>query len=282
MALEKTLQSSAIIEGVGLFTGQQCRCVIEPAGVGCGIVFVLDGVRIPVNPEAISSLPVHPVFVGMAARCSAVGSGGATVWLVEHVLSALAGLGITNAVIGLDHCELPILDGSSLGFVEAIVEAGIEDQGAKTDLLMITKPVRVERVDAWIEVVPADVCSYEYTIDYGADSPIKMATVRWGGDAAEYAKRIAPARTFCLEHEAEVLTGAGLFSHVKQGEMLVFGAGGVIDNELRDTDECGLHKLLDLIGDVALIGKPVVGKIRAHKSGHALAHEFARAVIESQ
>jgi UDP-3-O-acyl N-acetylglucosamine deacetylase len=256
--------------------------VIEPGEVGRGLVFVFNGVEIPVNPGAISTNPVHPAFVGMPARCSAVGTDETTVWLIEHVLSALVGLGITNAVIGVDHCELPILDGSSLGFVEAIRKVGTEDQGVVVEPMVIAKPVRIERGDAWIEALPAKGCSYEYTIEYGTDSPIKAGTVRWDGDADDYADRIAPARTFCLEREAEALVGAGLFSHVEPGEMLVFGDGGVIDNELRDADECGLHKLLDLIGDVALVGRPIIGEIRAYKSGHALAHEFVRVVTNAQ
>jgi len=282
MALERTLQSSAVVEGLGLFTGKRCRCVIRPAMVGCGLVFKLNGVRVQVGVESICQQPVHPAFEGITARCSAVGNGDMTVWLVEHVLSALTGLGITNAVIEVSHCELPIFDGSSLGFVEAISGVGVEDQGAEAECLIVSEPIRVERGDAWIEVVPAESCSYEYTIDYGSNSPIKRATVRWGGDTDDYIERVASARTFCLKHEAEALVAGGMFGHVESGEMLVFDDDGPMDNGLRHADECGLHKLLDLIGDVALIGRPIVGEIRANKSGHALAHEFAKAVARAQ
>ncbi len=282
MALERTLQSSAAVEGLGLFTGEHCRCVIHPAEIGRGVSFQYHGMQIPVGVDSICHRPVHRAFEGMPARCSAVGNGETTVWLVEHVLSALTGLGISNAVIEVSHGELPILDGSSLGFVEAIQRAGIEDQDAPVDPLVVSKPVRVGCGDSWIEVVPAELCSYEYTIDYGVGSPIKRATVRWDGGVKDYIERIAPARTFCLKHEAEALVAGGLFGHVEQGEMLVFDDDGPMDNGLRHVDECGLHKLLDLIGDVALIGRPIVGEIRAHKSGHALAHEFAKAVVLAQ
>jgi len=284
--MQRTLENSAVVEGLSLFTAKRCRCVIQPAPVNHGMVFLHKGAAIPVCASSISSLPVHPAFEGIPARCSAVGSKSnqshETVWLVEHVLSALAGLGISNCVIEVDHAELPIGDGSSLAFVDAIVEAGIVEQESLVEAINISKPVRVERGDAWIEALPADSTSYEYTIDYGSDSPILAAMVRWDGDAADYQSRIAPARTFCLKHEAEMLQSAGLFSHLKPGDMLVLDADGPIGGSLRHEDECGLHKLLDLIGDVALVGKPVIGRIRAHKSGHALAHEFARAIVSSQ
>lgn len=278
---QSTLSSSAVVEGVALFTGLPSRCTIRPAGIGHGFVFVLDGIEIAVNSENISHEPVHPAFLNIPARCSALGSAGAAVWLVEHVLSALVGTGVTNALIEVDHCELPILDGSSLGFVEAILDAGIETQGAPVDLIVIDKTICVEQGDSWIEVAPSGSCSYEYTVDYGPDSPIAHAAVGWDGEANVYRDRVARARTFCLEHEAEALVKGGLFGHLNPGDMLVLGDSGPIGCELRDEHECAYHKLLDLIGDVALIGRPIVGRIRGHKSGHALAHEFARAVNDS-
>lgn len=282
MIHQRTLKSPASIEGVGLFTAAPSRCVIHPAEVDHGLVFVYNGLEIPVNAGNITHAPVHPAFVGVSPRCSALTRGGSTVWLVEHVLSALGGLGVTSATIEVDHCELPIMDGSSLPFVQAIVLAGVQDQGVGLDGIPVREPVRVEQDDAWIEVLPAESCSYEYSIDYGSDSPIVPATVGWDGDGDEYTRRVAPARTFCLKHEAEALQGAGLFGHLEPGDMLVLDESGPIENTLRDEHECAHHKLLDLIGDVMLAGRPIVGRIRAYKSGHALAHEFVRAVLDSQ
>ncbi|MFK7758396.1 MAG: UDP-3-O-acyl-N-acetylglucosamine deacetylase [Phycisphaerales bacterium] len=274
---QRTLARAAMVDGVGLFTGKDCRCTIHPADANHGIMFSIDTVSIPVGASAISERPVHAAFAHMPARCSALESGASTVWLVEHVLSALAGLGITNARIELDHSEVPIGDGSALPFVDAIQSAGTVAQVAPLNAIKLDETVRVEDGDSWIQAQPTDrsQSSYAYTIDYGDDSPIKQTTVRWDGDADEYTRRIAPARTFCLEHEAVVLKNAGLFAHLDIGQMLVLGADGPMGTALRDPDECGLHKLLDLIGDVALVGECVIAEYTAHKSGHRLAHKLA-------
>jgi len=277
---QRTLKEAAHIQGTSLFTARHCLCIIHPAPIDHGIVFALDNARIPVNPNSITSNPVHPAFVNFPPRCSAVSADGSTVWLVEHILSALAALKITNARIELDHHELPIMDGSSQAFVDAIHKAGIKPQDAQVKHLELAKPIRVEKNDAWIEVSPADSSSYEYTIDYGPDSPITQATVYWEGDAGDYAVRIAPARTFCLKHEADAMHSAGLFTHLSPSDLLVFDDDGPIDNTLRHEHECALHKLLDLIGDIALLGMPIKGHIRAHKSGHALAHKLVQMITE--
>lgn len=279
---QQTLNNAARIRGTALFTAQPCSCIIHPAPIDHGIVFALNDTRIPVKPHKITSDPVHPAFTNIPPRCSAVAADGSAVWLVEHILSALTGLRITNALIELDHHELPIMDGSSLAFVEAINEAGIVDQHTLVEPITLSQTIRVEQSGSWIEVSPADSCSYEYTIDYGPASPITQATVRWDGDADDYVNRIAPARTFCLKHEADAMHSAGLFTHLSPRDLLVLDDDGPIDNAIRHEHECALHKLLDLIGDVALLGRPFKGHIRAHKSGHALAHDLARAIISTE
>lgn len=278
---QHTLAKPALIEGVALFTGVPSKCTIRPAAVDHGLVFEHNGTQIPLGAGSLCDGPVHPVFASVPPRCSAVSSGGSSVWLVEHVLSALAGLGISNAVVSVDHHELPILDGSSQAFVRAILDAGVVDQDAAVTPIQISKTVRVEHGDSWIEATPAASASYQYTIDYGEKSPIKRATVGWDGDAADYAHRVAPARTFCLKQEAEMLIGGGLFKHLAPGDMLVLDENGPMDNELRDPDECAHHKLLDLIGDVALFGSRINARFVAHKSGHSMAHALVRAIADS-
>ena len=273
-----TLASPALIEGVALFTGTPSRCTIHPAPINHGLVFEHNGTRIPLGAGSLCDAPVHPVFASVPPRCSAVTNGGSSVWLVEHVLSALAGLGITNAVVSVDHHELPIMDGSSQAFVRAILDAGITEQDAAVVPIELPKTVRVEHGDSWIEAIPSDAPSYEYTIDYGSDSPIKRAAVEWDGDSSDYAHRVAPARTFCLKQEAEMLIAGGLFKHLAPGDMLVLDSDGPMDNELRDPDECAHHKLLDLIGDVALFGSRINARFVAHKSGHSMAHALVRAI----
>lgn len=280
--IQRTLQSDATIQGVGLFSGEDTQCVISPAKINEGVVFVLDGTEIPVCASSIRNEPVHPVFAQLSPRCSAVGVGDSIVWTVEHVLSALAGLGITIARIQMSARELPIMDGSARAFVDAIRAAGIQDQEHSVDPIVIKDTVRVEHRDSWIEASPSDQVLYEYTLDYGEDSPIASATVQWDGERSSYEQFIAPARTFSLKHEADMMHQAGLFTRFTPKDLLVLDADGPIDNELRHEHECAYHKLLDLIGDVALLGKPVIGTIRAHKSGHSLAHELVRAIDQQQ
>ncbi len=280
--LQRTLQSKAVVEGKGLFTGADSRCTISPAAVGTGLVFVLAGTRIKVEAGSIRKEPVHPVFAQVPPRCSAVGDGDAIVWTVEHVLSALRGLGITNALIELSEREVPIMDGSALAFVESIVAAGIEEQNQDAEVITIKNTIRVERGESWIEASPSKSISYQYTIDYGLDSPIASAKVSWDGERNSYEQLIAPARTFSLKHEADMMHQAGLFTHLTPRDLLVLDEDGPIDNALRHEHECAYHKLLDLIGDVALLGKPVMGTIRGHKSGHSLAHELVCAIDQQQ
>jgi UDP-3-O-acyl N-acetylglucosamine deacetylase len=275
---QRTLQSKAVVEGVGLFTGAASRCSIHPAPADSGLVFLLGDSRIPVRANSIRKEPVHPVFAQVPPRCSAVGEGAAIVWTVEHVLSALRGLGITNAMIEMSEREVPIMDGSALAFVESMIAAGIQSQNQNAESVVIKELVRVERGDSWIEATPSSNISYQYTIDYGPESPIVPTTVSWDGEQSSYQQLIAPARTFSLKHEADMMHQAGLFTHLTPSDLLVLGEDGPIENELRHEHECAQHKLLDLIGDVALLGKPVIGAIRGHKSGHSLAHELVRAI----
>lgn len=276
---QRTLKAKAIIQGNALFTAAPSRCIIHPSEPNTGLSFLHNGSTIRVHPNSISNAPVHPAFASIPPRCSAVTDGQNTVWLVEHILSALSGLGITNALIETDHHELPILDGSSLLFTNAIRKVGIENQSTPIEPIRLTKPIRVEHNDTWIQALPSENTSYHYTIDYGPTSPITQASVQWNNDSTQYETKIAHARTFCLDHEAEALSQAGLFKHLEFSDMLVLGPNGPIDNALRDPHECALHKLLDLIGDVALLGTPICADIKAHKSGHALAHKLVQAII---
>ena len=146
-----------------------------------------------------------------------------------------------------------------------------------------SRPLRVESEDAGasITIEPSDTPSYTYTLDYGPDSPIAPATAHWAGDPDRFEHEIAPARTFCLEREAQAMRQLGLFEHLSPQDMLVFGPRGPIDNTLRFPDEPARHKLLDLIGDLALAGRPIRAKITAVRSGHALNHAAARALLDA-
>lgn len=209
-------------------------------------------------------------------------AGGGVVATVEHVLSALAGLGVWSARVHLDGGpETPILDGSALPFVEALRPVLVATNAGPSPLV-VREPVQVTRGDSFIraEPSPADTpIEYTYSLDYGAGAAVRPQKATWGGTSEEFARAIAPARTFSLLAEARAARDAGLFKHLGPRDMLVIDdSGRPIDNEWRLEDEPARHKLLDLIGDLALLGRPLHAKLVAHKAGHSLAHEFCRAV----
>jgi len=280
-----TLKAPLRFAGTGLFSAQPCAITLHPSHEHCGIVFEHMGQRIPAHIDALSSVPVHPAFASMSPRCTGVGSDQINIATIEHLLSALCGLGISDALIVIEstnaHCEIPILDGSAIDFVSAINTSGIETLDTTINPITITERIVIEDDDASITIEPNETPSYTYTLDY-PQPEITNASVTWDGDASDYAERIAHARTFCLEHEADAMHSAGLFTHLSTSDMLVISKAGPIDNTLRDPHECALHKLLDLIGDLALVGRPLHAKVHAIKSGHRMAHQAARAIIEQQ
>ena len=276
-------QSTQPISGIGLFSAQPATITIEPNESATGIVFAFKDQQIPAHIGSLSTRPAHPVFAQMKPRCTSVGNNTHTIATIEHILSALAGLGVTDAIIQIQsdaaHAEIPILDGSSMPFVEAILDAGTQQLDTTIEPIRVRETIEVRDADALISIEPSETPSYTYHIDY-PDSPIGMSSVTWYGDRDEYISSVAPARTFSLEHEANQMQSLGLFTHLTPEDMLVIGDDGPIDNDFRIDEECARHKLLDLIGDLAMVGAPIVAKISANRSGHALAHDAARAILD--
>lgn len=279
---QRTLASETTVSGTSLFRAEPCKCTIAPAPADSGITFIVDGIPIPAHSRNLSDATAHPAFADIPPRCTALENAGSHVWTVEHVLSALAGLAVDNAVVTLDAHELPIFDGSAQTFADAITNAGTKELDAPRRWITIDRPIRVERGDAFIEITPSDTPGYAYELAYPEPTPIAPATVEWDLDPVDYTDRVAPARTFSLKQEADLMQRAGLFTHLSTKDMLVFGPDGPINNVLRHEHECALHKLLDLIGDLSLAGGPIKGRVHAHKSGHTLAHEATRALAAAQ
>ncbi len=280
----RTLRAPASIEGRGLFTAATAAVTIRPARAGEGISFRRGEQRVPAHIDALSDDPIHPAFAALPPRCTILrspGEPGAPIATVEHLLAAIAGLGVTDAIIEIDAPEVPIDDGSAAAFVDAILAAGLVDLDAPADPLRVERELRVESGDASVTISPADAPEYIYDLDYGAASPIAAASVRWSGDPDAFATQIAPARTFCLQQEAEAMTAMGLFKDLSPRDMLVIGADGPIDNDYRFEDEPARHKLLDLVGDLALVGRPLIARVHAVRAGHALNHAAARAILDS-
>jgi len=254
---------------------------LRPAEPHSGICFVRTDQSPPIRILA------HVDNVSKRARRTAIRNGTVAIETVEHCLSACAGLGIDNLQVELNANEVPGLDGSSLPFVQRLREAGIEEQEAALEAYLIDDVVRVSDGDSELIALPPldaahEIFEVSYDLDYGSDSPIERQSYRTMVTAESFEANVAPARTFVLRQEAEELRAAGFGGHLSYQDILIIGDDGPIENSYRFPDECVRHKILDLIGDLYLLGRPLVGRIFARKSGHALNHELARTLLKRE
>ncbi|MEQ8768942.1 MAG: UDP-3-O-acyl-N-acetylglucosamine deacetylase [Phycisphaerales bacterium] len=281
----RTIAAPATISGRGLFTGAPASVTIEPAAAGAGLALACDAWSSPC-PLTIanrSTVPVHPVFDQVPPRCTSVGPEGTPpIATVEHALAALAGLGITDATLRVSGPEIPIDDGSARAFVAAIREAGVQDLNTPASPVTVPDTIEVERNGATITIAPADAPRFEYHLEFDAPVTIAPQHAAWDGDPDDFAANIAPARTFSFVREVEPLRALGLFASFTPADLLVIDdAGAPVDNELRVPDEFARHKLLDLIGDLALAGVPLCAHVVARRSGHVLNHDAAAAIFRA-
>jgi UDP-3-O-[3-hydroxymyristoyl] N-acetylglucosamine deacetylase len=275
MLKQRTLKSLISASGVGLHTGQKVMMKLRPAPADTGIVFRRVDLASPVDIAA------RPEAVGDTRLSSCLVKDGVRVSTVEHLMSALSGLGVDNAFVDLDAAEMPIMDGSASPFVLLIQQAGIEEQGAPKRFLRVKKRVEVKQGDKWARLEPYEGYKLSFSIEF-KHPVIERSTQSVSIDFAEtsYLKEIARARTFGFMHEVEDLResglalGGGLDNAVVLDEYRVLNADG-----LRFADEFIRHKLLDAIGDLYILGKPLLGAFSAHKSGHALNNQLARALL---
>lgn len=274
-------RATAEIAGPGLFSGKPASVRILPAAAGAGVTIRrLDLAGEPSIPAHIGALPPQPPGVP-ARNTNLAASPTAIAMTVEHLLSALAGQGVTDALIELRGPEVPIGDGSAAMFTQALRFAGFTDLDAPAEPLRLDREVLVESGPARIVARPRATpgASYTYELDYGPEAPIPPQSATWHDDPKDYADAVAPARTFCLQAEAEQMRAMGLFEGFSPRDLLVIGDRGPIDNAYRFDTEPARHKLLDLIGDLALTGRPIQADITATRSGHALNHAMARALL---
>ena len=272
---QQTLASPALVEGIGYWSGEKVRVECRPAPPDSGIVFVRSD--LPERPR----IPATVDYRIDAARRTVLQNGAARVEMVEHLLAALAGLQIDNCEVWIDRTELPGCDGSAKPFVDAFDAAGIVCQSAPRAAHFVTKPVRLCRDGNWIEALPSPDgrTTLHYVLDYGIGGPIGRQELEIVLKPRSFRERLAPSRTFLLAAEAEALRAQGLAGCVTARDLLVFDQHGPIDNQLRFPDECVRHKLLDLVGDLALAGTDLVGKFRAYRSGHKLNAELVRLLM---
>lgn len=279
MLRQRTLKSAIRAAGVGLHSGVKVNMTLRPAAIDTGIVFRRVDLAQPVD------IPATAGAVGDTRMCTVLEGGGSRVGTIEHVMSALAGLGVDNAYIDLDAAEVPILDGSAAPFVFLIQSAGIEEQPAAKRFIRVKRAVEVREADAsgdkWARFDPYDGFSLSFSIDFrhpAIDGTAQQVTVDFAQHS--YLREVARARTFGFMHDVEFLRdhglalGGGLENAVVLDEYRVLNPDG-----LRYADEFVKHKVLDAIGDLFLLGHPLLAAFSAHKSGHALNNRLARALL---
>ena len=275
MLKQRTLKSLISASGVGLHPGQKVRMTLRPAPPDSGVVFRRVDLPSPVD------IPARADLVGEARLCSTLVKGNAKVVTVEHLMSALGGLGVDNVFVDLDAPELPIMDGSASPFVLLLQQAGLVEQGAPKRFLRVRKTVEVRDGDKLARLEPYEGYRLSFSIEF-RHPMIERSTQAVSVDFAEtsYLKEIARARTFGFMHEVEDLRGSGFAQGGHLDNAVVLDDQGVLNSDgLRFADEFIRHKLLDAIGDLYLIGRPLLGAFSAHKSGHLLNNRLVRAAL---
>lgn len=279
----RTIARDCVVGGPALFSATSTLVTLKPARAGAGIFFRrVDAVNSPTIPAVIENVPA----VGAErTRNTVVAYAGSAVMTVEHVLSAAAGLGVTDLEIEVNGGEIPIMDSSAATFVGLIRSVGVTEIGKGPAAIELKREIVIEDGKARVIAMPRSSpgFSMRYELDYGGagGSALGTTAAEWKGDAKEYAGEIAPARTFCTKREAEQFRAKGLFPHLTAREMLVLddATGEPIENSLRYKNEPARHKLLDLIGDLALLGRELQADVVAVRSGHHHTHALVREIL---
>ena len=268
---QRTVAKRVTCSGVGLHSGRPATLTLAPAPADTGIRFV----RMDLGVE----IPARAANVVDTTLSTNLAVGNARVHTVEHLLSALTGLGIDNCRVELDGPEMPILDGSSAPFVAMVRESGIAEQRTGKQFLVIEKPVEVRDGDKMARLEPADSFSIEFTVDFKHPLVTDQA-FRFSFSDRNYEREVARARTFCFLRDIERMKKAGLARGGSLENAIVVDEFSILNPEgLRFPDEFARHKVLDAIGDLSLFGLPLIGHFHAYKSGHGLNHALVTKVL---
>ncbi|MDP8266319.1 MAG: UDP-3-O-acyl-N-acetylglucosamine deacetylase [Candidatus Aceula meridiana] len=275
---QQTIKKETSVEGVGLHTGKKVKVVFKPAVADAGICFIRTDLKD--SPSVCADL-AHILDKTALPRCTSIGAGEAVVHTVEHLMAALYGLQIDNLIIEISGEEMPGLDGSGLIFYEAIKKSGVVEQQADRQYLEVKEPIWLEENGATLFAVPADHLMVSYTLDYA--HPTLNAQFFSGKINADiFEKEIVSSRTFCLESEAKKLQENGLGKGANYQNTLVVTEDGVKDNKVRFPDEFVRHKVLDFIGDLYLLGKPLKAHVVCIRSGHSLNRKLLQRIVEQE
>jgi UDP-3-O-[3-hydroxymyristoyl] N-acetylglucosamine deacetylase len=275
MYLQQTIKKMVHCAGIGLHSGGPVNLRLVPAPINTGIVFLRKTAQGPV-PVKVDGTKVIGTLL-----CTTIGENGTKVQTVEHLLAALSGLQITNLIIELDSAELPIMDGSAKPFVDLILKAGIQDQGVPQAVLKITRPVEVNDGEKWIRIRPSWKFRVNCTIRF--DHPLLAhQSCSFEPVSEDFVEWIAPARTFGFLEEVKALRNHGLARGGSLENAVVVGPDGVLNKEgLRYADEFVRHKILDVLGDLSLLGMPILGEVEAYCPGHQLNTKLVSKILAS-
>src|SRR6476660_6875965 len=271
MDAQRTLRRQISCVGIGLHSGNKVNLTLKPAPADFGIRFRRTDLGHHEVPATVHHLAGIQLATGLARN-------EVSVETVEHLLAALVSMNIDNVLVELNSPEVPIMDGSAAPFIYLIQEAGVKTPGAPRKFLKIVRPIAISRGDKRIALYPSDHFKVTYSISY--DHPLlrhQSRTIRITEES--FVEDIAPARTFGFLKEVEMLRQQGLALGGSLENAIVIGDTGVLNNSLRFDDEFVRHKILDVIGDMALVGHPLIGHLVAHRGGHALHTEFAAMVL---
>ena len=274
-SFQKTIKNPAKISGVGLHTGNRVKLLFKPAPVNSGISFV----RVDLADKPAIKVDCGNLMDSLQSlRRTSLGNDGAEVQTIEHLMAVLSGLQIDNLLIELDNNEIPGMDGSGIEFLKVLKEAGIIEQEAVKKSYTIKEPIWVEEEGSLLVALPSNDYSIRYTLSY--EHPLLKA--QYMGltiNPEAFENELAASRTFCLQEEAGDLQGKGLGRGANYENTLVVGERDVIKNRLRFNDEFVRHKILDLIGDLFLLGAPLKARIMAIKSGHSLNLKLVKKIL---
>lgn len=274
MYYQKTLRNAIECGGIGLHSGRKVSLKLLPGEPDTGIVFRrtdLGGTEIPANAG----------YVEKVDFATTLGFDGVRVKTVEHLLGALYGMGIDNAVVEIDSAEIPIMDGSAAPFVYLINEAGAHQQSKARRYVRITRSIEIQEADRWIKLLPADNLRVTYTICF-SHPMIYRQTLTIPVDRATFVDQVAPARTFGFMKDVEAMRVRGLALGGSVDNAVVLSESGALNHDLRFLNEFVRHKILDALGDLSLCGYPLKAHVMVYKGGHKLHTAMAKLIQSSQ
>jgi UDP-3-O-[3-hydroxymyristoyl] N-acetylglucosamine deacetylase/3-hydroxyacyl-[acyl-carrier-protein] dehydratase len=277
LKLQKTIKGVGKITGRGMFGGKQANVVFRPAPENTGVIFVRTDVTEPVRISAIAP------NIAERSRRTTIKKGSVSIETIEHCLAAVSAMEVDNVIVEVDNTELPAPDCSSVEYFKVLKQIGVIEQKAGRKEFVITEPITIADGDASIYALPHSDGGLNITfdLDYGSHTGIGRQIFSCSITPESFERNLAPARTFLLEPEARQFQARGLGTHMTARDILVINSDGPIKNSYRFSNECVRHKIVDLIGDLALVGRAIAGRIVAYKSGHSLNQQLVKRLYEA-